>query len=90
MPATNAIVQKGSPTNPFLELQSNKGPVTKGPIERARQLKDAEAPLMAESSLAEDAMFVILSQVSTASLGLAVICRLSGYEECTHRIAEQT
>lgn len=50
--------------NPLLELQSKRGPVTKGPMERAKQLKDADAPLIAERSLAEGTVLVILSRVT--------------------------
>ena len=46
---------------PLLELQSNSGPVVKGPIDRARQLNDAEAPLTVARLAVEGTVFVILA-----------------------------
>lgn len=45
--------------------------MTKGLTERARQLKDAEAPFIAEISLVEGAVFVILCGLVTSRLGVA-------------------
>ena len=59
-------------TSPFSELQSKRGPVIKGPIERAEQLKDADAPLVADRSLGERTVLVILSKVTSINLRLVL------------------
>ena len=44
----------------LLLLQSNKGPVVIGPIDRARQLKEAETPLIVARYSVAGTVFVML------------------------------
>ena len=62
--ATKAIAQNGNPTIPSVLLQSNRGPVIRGPMERARQLNDADAPLIAERSSGVGDVLVILASIT--------------------------
>ena len=59
--------------NPLLELQSNSGPVVKGPIDRARQLNDAEAPLTVARLAAEGTVFVTLAHSISGPRTLYII-----------------
>ena len=82
-----AMAQNGKPIIPLFELQSNRGPVIRGPTERARQPKDAEAPLTAERFSGSDITFVILKKFSTQLQGITLT---SSQAICTHRMAEET
>ena len=55
------MIQNGSPMHSFFLLQSNNGPVVNGPIDRARQLNEAEAPFTAARYSGAGTVFVMLS-----------------------------
>lgn len=59
-PITALSDQNGIPICPILSPNPNNGPTTAGPSVRARQPKDADAPLILAKWTGSGAVFVIL------------------------------
>jgi len=89
MSATAPSAQNGTSNCPPVTPSANSCPVTRGPMDLARQLNDAVAPLALASPPLLGVMLVILRNISKLVYQTRGECAIRS-TKCTYKTAEQT